>query len=79
MIVEQYDQLAVDIDTRLLPLWDQVFDAIDDVKGLQGQDARAVLGSAMRTAYAMGYAEALIEDKQGRRSALHKANGYKPL
>jgi hypothetical protein len=73
------EQLITDIDTRIIPIWEQVFAKEEDVPELLDSNVRAVLGAAVRTAYAKGYADALLEDKAGRRAALHKANGYRPL
>jgi hypothetical protein len=71
--------LITDIDTRILPIWSNVFAHEESVPELLDTNVRAVIGAAVRTAYARGYADALLEDKAGRRAALHKANGYRPL
>lgn len=73
---ERLLELQADVDVRLAGLWGLLWrdEALDEL--MADDDARAVLGASLRTAYALGYREALEEDSDGRRGQLHEAHGY---
>ena len=77
---ERLESMAVDIDTRLLELWNIVMEPNSVVVAAfeQNEALRGVVGDIIRTAYTRGYIDALEEEKAGRRSELHRTHGYKP-
>jgi hypothetical protein len=70
--------LECDVDTRLAELWATLWGEDGDVLApvLGHEIARQTFGSAIRTAYAMGYRDALEEDARGERGELHRRHGY---
>lgn len=68
------ETLCTDIDLQLADLFTAVWEAggqkINKERGVK------IVGSAIRQAYARGYADALEDDRQGARSALFTRNGY---
>lgn len=65
---------GVEIDVRLLPLFEQIWTAEEFVEELSDEDVSGVLAAAMRAAYVKGYNDAAEElqqqlQQQGRRTA----------
>lgn len=76
---ERLQRLAIDVDTRLTPLWLLVWepgsalaDAMSEAPALAD-----IVGGLMRAAYGLGYQDALREDRDGRRGELARAHGYR--
>lgn len=74
------DRLSVDIDVRLADHWPRWMRPGSTLTLLMERDesVRDMVGAVARTAYAQGYIDALREDKDGRRSELHRTHGYAP-
>jgi len=71
---ERLERLAVDIDTRLTPLWlmfwaSEFGDRVDETD-------QGLIGSMLRAAYGLGYRDAYRECDEGRPGELAVANGY---
>ena len=65
--MERIERLELDVDTRLLSLWELVDAIEDDAWTLE------LASQFMRAAYARGYNDALEEDIRGR---LHREHGF---
>jgi hypothetical protein len=55
---EHEGRLIVDLDTRLFPLWEQIFYADDEVLRW--------VAPLLRMAYGMGYQDSLVEKPRGQ-------------
>lgn len=67
--MDKVDRLAFDIDLRCRMLWAM----FKDVEEWDDE----IVSQFIRTAYALGYEDALKEDKAGARGKLHSDNGYR--
>ena len=70
--------LECDVDVRLAELWAILWGEDGGVLApvLEHELGRTTFASAIRTAYAIGYRDALQEDARGTRGELHRRHGY---
>lgn len=75
---ERTDRLCLDIDTRVLDIW-ATAEQEDSVllPMLEVDEMRAAFACCLRVAYGQGYADALREDREGRRGELCRTHGYR--
>jgi hypothetical protein len=73
---ERLAELQADVDARLVDLWLIIWRGRALRSALEDEATRRVFADCLRTAYALGYREALDEDSEGRRGELHATHGY---
>lgn len=74
---ERIAELSIAVDLRLTELWALICEGGSVLAEVLAEDAaREAFASCLRTAYAQGYNDALLEDQEGRRGELARAFGY---
>ena len=75
---DKRESLKVDVDTRLLDIWEVLWEPGHLADTLREDEGLAtVIGSGLRAAYVRGYLDALQEESQGRRGELAREHGYR--
>lgn len=75
--LERRQALEADIDARLVDVWAVLWNGPNVLTPVvEHEGGRMALASFLRTAYAIGYGDALTEESRGQRAELHRRHGY---